>query len=239
MPEDDPVETAAPDDFAREPDGFERLWTPHRMVYLDGQDKPADPDDPAECPFCRAPARSDEDALIVRRGSTAYAVLNLYPYNPGHLLVCPYRHVASYDEVTDAEAREMATLTQEAIRALRAAAEPHGFNIGLNQGPVAGAGIAAHLHQHVVPRWGGDANFLPILAHTKALPSCSVTPVSGWPTPGSPRRADRSSCQHHARLEACHVPTTWSDATGPGPARRRPPMAGRPASSPDAARRRW
>ncbi len=170
MADQGPVETDSPEEFAREPDGFERLWTPHRMVYLDGQDKPADPDDPAQCPFCRAPSRSDEDALIVRRGTAAYAVLNLYPYNPGHLMVCPYRHVARYDELADAEVHEMAALTQQAIRALRAVAEPHGFNVGLNQGPVAGAGIAAHLHQHVVPRWGGDANFLPIIARTKALP---------------------------------------------------------------------
>jgi ATP adenylyltransferase len=170
VPEDGRVETTSPAEFAREPDGFERLWTPHRMVYLDGQDKPTDPDDLEQCPFCRAPSRTDEDGLIVRRGDAAYAVLNLYPYNPGHLMVCPYRHIGRYDELTDAETREMAALTQQAIRALRLVAEPHGFNVGMNQGPVAGAGIAAHLHQHVVPRWGGDANFLPIIAHTKALP---------------------------------------------------------------------
>jgi ATP adenylyltransferase len=160
----------SPDAFAREPDAFERLWTPHRMVYLDGQDKPADPADPEQCPFCRSPKRSDADGLIVHRGSTAYAVLNLYPYNPGHLMVCPFRHVAGYVDLTESETRELAELTQAAIRALSVVAQPHGFNIGMNQGPVAGAGIAAHLHQHVVPRWGGDANFLPIIARTKALP---------------------------------------------------------------------
>jgi ATP adenylyltransferase len=161
----DPVE-----DFARAPDSFERLWTPHRMVYLDGQDKPSDPADPSQCPFCRSPERSDEDGLIVHRGLTAYAVLNLYPYNPGHLMVCPYRHVAAYIDLTPEETREIAELTQGAIHALTGAAGPAGFNIGMNQGPVAGAGISAHLHQHVVPRWAGDANFLPIIAHTKALP---------------------------------------------------------------------
>ena len=155
--------------LAGEPDGFERLWTPHRMVYLDGQDKPADQTED-QCPFCAAPGRSDEEALIVHRGATSYVVLNLYPYNPGHLLVCPYRHVAGYIDLTPEETTEIATLTQDAIRALTAAAEPHGFNIGMNQGPVAGAGISAHLHQHVVPRWGGDSNFLPIIAKTKALP---------------------------------------------------------------------
>lgn len=159
-----------PSDYVGDPDGFERLWTPHRMVYLDGENKPSSPDDPAACPFCLAPTRSDEDGLIVRRGTTAYVVLNLYPYNPGHLMVCPYRHVAAYVDLTPEETDEVATLTQGAIRALTAAAGPHGFNVGMNQGPVAGAGISAHLHQHVVPRWGGDANFLPIVAHTKALP---------------------------------------------------------------------
>jgi ATP adenylyltransferase len=157
-------------EYVGDPDGFERLWTPHRMVYLDGENKPADADDPASCPFCRAPTRSDEDGLIVHRGATVYAVLNLYPYNPGHLMVCPYRHVAGYVELTPEETDEVATVTQAAIRALSEAAAPHGFNVGMNQGPVAGAGISAHLHQHVVPRWGGDANFLPIVARTKALP---------------------------------------------------------------------
>src|SRR4029079_4363792 len=103
-------------------------------------------------------------------GATAYAVLNLYPYNPGHLMICPYRHVAGYIDLTEEETAELATLTQAAVRALSAAAQPHGFNIGMKQGPVAGAGISAPLHQPVVPRWGGDANFLPIVARTKALP---------------------------------------------------------------------
>ena len=97
-------------------------------------------------------------------------VLNLYPYSPGHLLVCPYRHVADYTDLTDAETVEVATLSQQAMRVVRAAIAPHGFNLGVNQGAVAGAGIAAHLHQHVVPRWSGDANFLPVVGQTKALP---------------------------------------------------------------------
>ncbi len=159
-----------PEDFAGDPDGFERLWTPHRMVYIDGESKPAD-DSPAECPFCRLPAQDDAAALIVHRGQLAYAVLNLYPYSPGHLMVCPYRHVAAYVDLTDDETLEVATLTQSAIRTLSAVSAPHGFNVGMNQGPVAGAGIAAHLHQHVVPRWGGDANFMPIVARTKPLPA--------------------------------------------------------------------
>ena len=166
----DRADAERPTDFVGDRDGFERLWTPHRMVYLDGENKPADVDDPGACPFCRAPTRSDEDGLIVHRGETAYAVLNLYPYNPGHLMVCPYRHVAAYVDLTPEETEEVARLTQAAIAALTAAAGPHGFNIGMNQGVGAGAGIAAHLHQHVVPRWGGDANFMPVIGHTKVLP---------------------------------------------------------------------
>ncbi|MEO7746591.1 MAG: HIT domain-containing protein [Actinomycetota bacterium] len=156
-------------DFAGGPDGFERLWTPHRMAYLGGESKPAD-DSERECPFCQAPGREDAEGLIVHRGSSAYVVLNLYPYNPGHLMVCPYRHVSSYVDLTREETAEVASLTQSAVRVITAVSHPHGFNLGMNQGAVAGAGIAAHLHQHVVPRWGGDSNFLPIIARTKAVP---------------------------------------------------------------------
>jgi ATP adenylyltransferase len=151
-------------------DAFDRLWTPHRMAYIKGENKPVDGAEGEGCPFCRAPKGSDEDGLIVARGERVYAVLNLYPYNAGHLMVCPYRHVADYTELDDAELLELAEFTQHAMTTLRAVAGPHGFNIGLNQGPVAGAGIAAHLHQHVVPRWGGDSNFMPIIAVTKVLP---------------------------------------------------------------------
>ena len=146
------------------PDDLERLWTPHRMAYIKGDDKPSG------CPFCLAPVLPEDDSLIVARGELVYAVLNLYPYNPGHLLVCPYRHVADYTELTPAETAEVATFTQRAMTVIRSVSAPHGFNIGMNMGHVAGAGIAAHLHQHVVPRWGGDANFMPIIGHTKVLP---------------------------------------------------------------------
>ncbi|EKU47898.1 MULTISPECIES: HIT family protein [Brevibacterium] len=155
--------------FPGEPDGFQRLWTPHRMVYIGGQDKPKD-SGVDECPFCAAPKKSDEEGLIVARGESVYAVLNLYPYNPGHLLICPYRHVADYTELTEEETVELAHFTQKAMRVIRSVSGPDGFNLGMNQGEVAGAGIAAHLHQHVVPRWSGDANFLPVVAQTKALP---------------------------------------------------------------------
>jgi ATP adenylyltransferase len=149
---------------AGEPDGLERLWTPHRMGYISGVDKPQG------CPFCAAPGLAEADSLVVARGESVYAVLNLYPYNPGHLLVCPYRHVADYTELTGAETAEVAAFTQRAMRVVRRVSSPHGFNLGMNQGAVAGAGIAEHLHQHVVPRWGGDGNFMPVIGQTKVLP---------------------------------------------------------------------
>lgn len=151
------------------PDDLERLWTPHRMAYIRGADKPAD-DTAPQCPFCRIPGGDDAAGLVVRRGELAYAVLNLYPYAPGHLMVCPYRHIPDYTDTTDDEAAEIADLTRQAMRTLRAVSGAGGFNIGMNQGHVAGAGIAAHLHQHVVPRWPGDQNFMPIIGRTRTLP---------------------------------------------------------------------
>lgn len=168
-PDAEAVNAETPDGFARVPDGFERLWTPHRMVYIDGADKPKD-SSAGECPFCTIPDKPDEDGLVVHRGETGYVVLNLYPYNPGHLLVCPYRHIADYTEATHDEMVEIGTMTRTAMTVIRNVSGPHGFNIGMNQGPVAGAGIAAHLHQHIVPRFAGDMNFLPVIAQTKALP---------------------------------------------------------------------
>jgi ATP adenylyltransferase len=147
-----------------EPDGLERLWTPHRMAYIKGDERKD------VYPFDAAPEAKGEDSLVVARGEVVYAVLNLYPYNPGHLLICPYRHVADYTELTAEETSEVGRLTQTAMTVLRSVSAPHGFNLGINQGAVAGAGIAAHLHQHVVPRWSGDANFLPVVGQTKALP---------------------------------------------------------------------
>jgi ATP adenylyltransferase len=153
------------------PDGLERLWTPHRMGYISGEDRPAEGyERPSGCPFCLAPARPAEDSLVVARGERVFVVLNLYPYNPGHLLVCPYRHVADYADLEAGETAEVATATQTAMRVIRRVSNAHGFNIGMNQGGVAGAGIANHLHQHVVPRWGGDANFMPVIGRTKVLP---------------------------------------------------------------------
>lgn len=166
MANQDHVESAR--EFAGVEDGFERLWTPHRMAYIKGE-RPSD-DEGAGCPFCAAPNREDEPGLIVHRGELCFVVMNLFPYNPGHLLICPYRHVPLYVDLTDEETAEFTSLTKAALRALESASAPMGFNMGINQGAVAGAGVAAHLHQHVVPRWRGDMNFLPIVAQTKALP---------------------------------------------------------------------
>lgn len=158
-----------PQEGVGDADPFFRLWTPHRMAYIKGANKPAG-DESEGCPFCSIPTADDEAGLVVRRGTHAFAVLNLYPYNPGHLMVCPFRHVADYTELTGDETTELAALTAEAMKAVRGASAPAGFNIGMNQGAVAGAGIAAHLHQHVVPRWAGDTNFMPVVGHTKVLP---------------------------------------------------------------------
>ena len=151
------------------PDELDRLWTPHRMAYIKGDDRDSY-DQPTGCPFCLAPGRSEDEGLVVARGETVFAVLNLYPYNPGHLMVCPYRHVADYTELDEPETVELAHYTQKAMRVIRSCSGAHGFNLGMNQGAVAGAGIAAHLHQHVVPRWGGDTNFMPVVGRTKVLP---------------------------------------------------------------------
>jgi ATP adenylyltransferase len=146
------------------PDGFRRLWTPHRLAYI----KEAGSDD--GCPFCRIPGLSDEEGLVVARGDAVYAVLNLHPYNPGHLMVLPYRHVADLEDLTAEESGELMAFTQDALRAMRRVAQPHAFNVGLNLGTVAGGSLAEHLHQHVVPRWGGDANFMAVVGQTKVIP---------------------------------------------------------------------
>ena len=149
---------------------WDRLWTPHRIAYIKGENRPDHTDPGDECPFCRVPSLPDPESLIVHRGELVYAVLNLSPYNPGHLLVCPYRHVPDYTDLTDAELAEFADVTQQAMRVIREVSRPQGFNIGMNQGSVGGAGIAGHLHQHVVPRWGGDTNFITVVGATKTLP---------------------------------------------------------------------
>lgn len=181
----DGVEIDRAADFAAVPDAFQRLWTPHRMVYIEDGQQPAEHD----CPFCVAPTLPDEKALIVARGTFCYVLLNLYPYNSGHLLVCPYRHIALYDQANEDEVAEMGSLTQTAMRVLRTVAHCDGFNLGMNQGQIAGAGIAEHLHQHVVPRWALDSNFFPIIAKTKAVPrllgDVRAATAAAWPKPTS------------------------------------------------------
>ncbi|HTS99842.1 MAG TPA: HIT domain-containing protein [Streptosporangiaceae bacterium] len=157
----------APQDGVGIPDAFQRLWMPHRMAYIKGESAPEGTDG---CPFCRIPRLPDSDGLIVARGDLVYTVLNRYPYNAGHLMVLPYRHVADYTELDLPETAELGRHTKLAMTALRAASGAQGFNIGMNMGAVAGAGIVAHLHQHVVPRWGGDTNFMPVVGQTRVLP---------------------------------------------------------------------
>lgn len=151
------------------PDAWSRLWAPHRLDYLRGENRPLAGNE-ATCPFCEIPEMSDEEGLVVHRGTHAYVVMNLYPYNPGHLLICAYRHVADLTELTDEELAEIFTLTAHAMATIRKVSQPEGFNLGMNQGAISGAGVAAHIHQHVVPRWSGDANFMPIIGKTKVLP---------------------------------------------------------------------
>ena len=152
---------------AGEPDRLERIWTPHRMSYITEAVKPADATGE---PFTDIPRMSDEDGLIVARGDVVFAVLNLYPYNPGHMMIVPYRKVADLEDLTPAESAELMAFTQQAIRTLKKVSSPHGFNVGLNLGGVAGGSLADHLHQHVVPRWGGDANFITIIGGVKTMP---------------------------------------------------------------------
>lgn len=151
------------------PDAWSRLWAPHRMSYLTGENRPL-PGNDIECPFCRVQTLGDEEGLVVARGVNAYVVMNLYPYNAGHLLVCANRHVADLTDLTTDERDEIFELTAHAMKTLRKVSNPAGFNLGMNQGAVSGAGVAAHIHQHIVPRWSGDANFMPIIGATKVLP---------------------------------------------------------------------
>ncbi|MEY3568567.1 MAG: hypothetical protein RL587_1007 [Actinomycetota bacterium] len=144
------------------PADWERLWAPHRMPYLQGENRSVN------CVFCEAPKPGHDD-LVVFKGETVFVVMNLYPYNSGHLLICPYRHVADLTDLTPAESTEIVALTAHSMKVLRKVSKAAGFNIGINQGALSGAGIADHLHQHLVPRWSGDTNFMPIIGSTKIL----------------------------------------------------------------------
>ncbi|BEP16966.1 HIT domain-containing protein [Pyrofollis japonicus] len=141
------------------------LFAPWRFTYIksisEGKEK--------TCVFCDAPRKSDEEALILYRGKKSYVIMNLYPYNTGHVMVVPYRHVSSVHELSDDEALEMFKLIKLSIKALKEVLNPHGFNIGINIGRVAGAGIDKHVHIHIVPRWNGDVNFMPVIGGVKVI----------------------------------------------------------------------
>ena len=137
------------------------------MEYI--QANKGEPEEGGGCVFCDLP-HGEESARILARGDLAYVVLNKFPYNPGHLLVLPTRHVGEFADLGTDENAAIAAFLQRCVHALREASEPHGFNIGLNLGHVAGAGIPEHLHWHVVPRWGGDTNFMPVVGETRVLP---------------------------------------------------------------------
>jgi ATP adenylyltransferase len=145
----------------------EQLWAPWRLQYIESADKAE------SCIFCTFPAAGeehDEEHLIVLRGAHAYIIMNAFPYSNGHLMVVPFRHTASMNDFNDAEMLDVMRLTRLAIALLRAAFHPDGFNLGVNMGRAAGAGIADHLHWHIVPRWNGDTNFMPVMADVRVIP---------------------------------------------------------------------
>ena len=145
---------------------MEKLWAPWRMQYIEQVDQPND----GECIFCLKPQQQhDRDNLLLHRSEHAFVLMNLFPYNNGHLLIIPYRHTGVLLELTAAELLDCQQLLQLSVRVLTAAWHPQGFNIGLNQGRCSGAGMDQHLHYHIVPRWSGDTNFMPVLAGTKVI----------------------------------------------------------------------
>jgi len=145
---------------------MKNLWAPWRMTYI----APKTPQ-PQECIFCIPPADdNDAERYILHRGEHCFMMLNLYPYNNGHLMIVPYQHVGTIEKLDAAVLADLMEQTQLALRALRLAMKPDGFNMGINEGKIAGAGFADHAHLHVVPRWEGDTNFMPVLADTKVMP---------------------------------------------------------------------
>ena len=142
----------------------ERLWAPWRLEYIQSADEQPG------CVFCRAAAAEDEEALMLHRGQAAFALLNKFPYSSGHLMVAPYRHVGDFGDLSDEEVLEVHRLASAGIGALAESTAPHGYNLGWNLGRIAGAGVVDHVHLHVVPRWAGDTNFMPVLADVKVMP---------------------------------------------------------------------
>jgi ATP adenylyltransferase len=141
-----------------------KIWAPWRVEYIRSVKSKG-------CIFCQKPVENkDAQNSILFRGKTSFVMLNNYPYNPGHLMVAPFRHLATLDDLTDEELFEFFDLVRRSARAINEAYKPEGFNIGINLGRVAGAGVEGHVHTHVVPRWNGDTNFMPVLSDTKVLP---------------------------------------------------------------------
>ncbi|WP_231976844.1 HIT domain-containing protein [Mycobacterium sp. E740] len=164
-------EQAIVDRGAGDPDHLQRLWTPHRMSYIaESPMKGGAGSKKSEQPFTDIPTMPDEEGLVVARGESVYVVLNLYPYNPGHSMVVPYRRVSELEDLTPEESFELISFTQKMIRVVKSVSRPHGFNVGLNLGQSAGGSLADHLHMHVVPRWSGDANFITIIGGSKVVP---------------------------------------------------------------------
>lgn len=163
------------------------LWTPWRMPYLQGET--AKPD---HCVFCHKVHADDAAELVVYRSSHVYVTLNLFPYNTGHLLVVPHEHLADLNEMSAEALTDMMLTTQAALAALRAVYQPTGFNIGINLGQAAGAGIAAHLHQHIVLRWPADSNYMAVIAGTRVIPDLLEDTYralkEAWPTPDEERK---------------------------------------------------
>jgi ATP adenylyltransferase len=144
----------------------ERLWSPWRMKYIEQSH-----DEDEGCLFCELAAKGDDETtMILAREGLALALMNAFPYNPGHLMVAPFRHVGELDQLEPDELADADRLLQRAVVALREEMSPDGFNIGMNLGRVAGAGVPGHLHWHVVPRWNGDTNFMPVIGETRVLP---------------------------------------------------------------------
>jgi ATP adenylyltransferase len=145
---------------------MERLWAPWRMEYIDSAREGE-----GSCIFCELPAEGDDEKnYILTRGEKAFVILNKFPYNSGHLMIAPFRHVGEVEQLEDEEALDLDHLLQKSLKALKEAMSPDGFNIGMNLGRVAGAGVPDHVHWHVVPRWSGDTNFMPVVGETKVLP---------------------------------------------------------------------
>jgi len=163
---------AVTDTGAGRPDRLQRLWTPHRMNYIVGDPAARNiaKSSKSDQPFTDIPTLSDEDGLIIGRGELVYAVLNLYPYNPGHMMVVPYRRVSELESLTVDESAELMSFTQKAITVIKTVSKPDGFNVGLNLGQSAGGSLAEHLHMHIVPRWSGDANFITVIGDVKVIP---------------------------------------------------------------------